>query len=1087
MSWDDAKVDPVPAGTVTLLLADIEGSTRLWEERAGEMPQELERLDEIVDGLVGRHGGVRPIEMGEGDSFVAGFALASDAVACALDLQRATVDGVLRLRIGVHTGEVQQRKPNLYMGSTINRTARIRDAGHGGQVLLSQTTVEMVHDQLPEDCSLVDVGACRLRDVGRTVHLWQLAHPQLPATFPPLRGLDTWRNNLPVQLTSFVGRQAALRHLHESLELDRALTLTGAGGCGKTRLALQLAAERVDRYAGGTWLVDFAPVNDADAVEMLVADAIGAAPRGGDSAIPAVIDALGAGPALVVLDNCEHLVAECAALVETLLRACKELTVLATSREPLGFAGEVTFRVPSLTAPDRNAVATLETIGEFEAVALFEERARRARSRFCVDESNAGAVADICRRLDGIPLAIELAAARMRVLSPEQILEGLHDRFRLLTGGARTAVPRHQTLQASVEWSYALLLEPERTLLQRLSVFAGGFTLEAAEAVGSGGCLEPHHVFDLLMQLVDKSLVTADEEGANGRFGMLETVRQYAATRLIDSGDATDVRRRHYEFFVGFAVQQVETTSDYCRRIEPDYDNVRRALQWADDQSDPAELVRLTRRLYGYWALGRRVDEGHLWLRRAVDQAPTPEQRGRVLSHFAHVHGMTVSWEEAVPLAHEGVTLARATGRAGTLAWALSQLSNALANTWRTAEAEEALHEAIELAESSGDDHGHAFALFQLGRMLSLSDPHAALVSLTDADRVAEDVGAEYIQHMSRACMAWAWAELRDFRRSIRLADEAHAGLRAIGDGWFFSSTLAFNAYSKAATGDSAGAEEALDELAAIAREIGTAIRSSAALGPGLVAFVEGRWTEAAAHLGSVDGMDLAVSRTQHAIALVLAGEPVSSCGPNESTPWVGRQTALVQAEADLVGGDARSAKDHARDFLLDDTPLVLTPILEVHALQLMAAAAAAIDQHDEAVRLAGAAAGEMARVGISPETMLTTLFTPQIERARDMVGDDRAGTLFDSGAAMGWDEVLAYLKRGRGARRRPRSGWDALTPTERQVIDLVVAGQSNKAIAEKLLMSVPTVKSHLTHAYAKVGVSSRTELMAAEQSNAFR
>jgi len=373
VSWDDAEVASVPLGTVTLLLADIEGSTRLWEERATEMPDELARLDQIVNSMVSEHGGVRPVEMGDGDSFVAGFPAASDAVACALSLQQATSSGLLRLRIGVHTGEVQQREPGMYMGSTINRTARIRDAGHGGQVLVSQTTFDLVQDQLPDDCSLVDLGPCRLRDVDRPVHLWQLRHPDLRPSFPPLRGVEVGRNNLPLQLTSFGGRSAAVRQLHGSLEVDRAVTVTGAGGCGKTRLALQVAAERTEGYAGGTWLVDFAPVNEASAVELLIAEAVGAAPRPGERALDAVAAAVGPLPTLLVLDNCEHLVAECAAVVEMLLKSCAGVRVLATSREPLGFEGEVTFRVPSLAVPEPDAEATLDAIESAEAVQLFSD------------------------------------------------------------------------------------------------------------------------------------------------------------------------------------------------------------------------------------------------------------------------------------------------------------------------------------------------------------------------------------------------------------------------------------------------------------------------------------------------------------------------------------------------------------------------------------------------------------------------------------------------------------------------------------------------------------------------------------------
>ncbi|HVT75466.1 MAG TPA: adenylate/guanylate cyclase domain-containing protein, partial [Acidimicrobiales bacterium] len=366
----------LPVGTVTLLLADIEGSTRLWEERANDMPVALADLDAIVGDVVEQHNGVRPVEQGEGDSFVVAFARATDAVACAVALQRATHTGMLRLRMGLNTGEVQLRDEGNYMGPAINRAARVRDLGHGGQVLLAQSTVDLVDEELPESVSLADLGSHRLRDVGRPIHLWQLAHPDLRASFPPLRGLDVGRNNLPLQLTSFVGRDAAVAELHALLDDARAVTVTGAGGCGKTRLALHVASERVNRYSGGVWFVDFAPVNEPSAVATLVTNAVGAAPSAGTDPVEAIVTALEGAPTLLVLDNCEHLVPQCAALVEALLRSCGSVTVLATSREPLGIVGESTFRVPSLSAPSDDATTEdAATLREYEAVELFLQRA----------------------------------------------------------------------------------------------------------------------------------------------------------------------------------------------------------------------------------------------------------------------------------------------------------------------------------------------------------------------------------------------------------------------------------------------------------------------------------------------------------------------------------------------------------------------------------------------------------------------------------------------------------------------------------------------------------------------------------------
>ncbi|MGO8935648.1 MAG: ATP-binding protein, partial [Mycobacterium sp.] len=401
------------------------------------------------------------VEQGEGDSFVIAFSRASDAVACALALQRAPLVP-LRLRIGVHTGEVQLRDENNYVGPAINRTARLRELAHGGQTVLSGTTSDLVADTLPDDAWLTELGTHGLRDLPRPERVVQLCHPDLCNEFPPLRMRGAVvAQHLPVQLTSFVGRDAEMVDVRDILAENRFVTLTGAGGVGKTRLAVQVAAAVAGNYGDGAWYVDLAPITDPDLVPITVARALGLPDQPGPSPENSLLQFVGAQHMLVVLDNCEHLLDASAALTTALLGACPRLSVMATSREPTGVAGEVTWRVPSLSLGG-------------DAARLFSDRANHARPGFSITDDNAAAVDEICRRLDGMPLAIELAAARVRALSPKEILAGLQDRFRLLTGGSRTAVRRQQTLQASVDWSHALT-EPERILFRRLAVFLGGF------------------------------------------------------------------------------------------------------------------------------------------------------------------------------------------------------------------------------------------------------------------------------------------------------------------------------------------------------------------------------------------------------------------------------------------------------------------------------------------------------------------------------------------------------------------------------------------------------------------------------------
>ncbi|MGB8206031.1 MAG: adenylate/guanylate cyclase domain-containing protein, partial [Mycobacterium sp.] len=537
VDWSELSVSGLlPTGTVTLLLADVEGSTRLWETQPDQMTAAMARMNATVSDTIATHGGVRPVEQGEGDSFVAAFARASDAVACALELQRAPL-APIRLRIGVHTGEIQLRDEGNYAGPTINRAARLRDLGHGGQTLLSGTTEDLVADRLPADAWLTDLGSHALRDLPRPERVAQLCHSDLVNGFPPLRVAKTVVDqHLPVQLTSFVGRQAELNQARDLLAENRVVTLTGAGGVGKTRLAIEAAAQLAGGFGGGVRYVDLAAITAPNLVPVTMARALGLPDQPGCSTMDTLTRFVADRQMLVVLDNCEHLLDASAALMVALLEACSGLTLLTTSRETIGVAGEVSWRVPSLPLAD-------------EAVELFTDRARRARADFEISDDNLGTVSEICRRLDGVPLAIELAAARVRALSLAEILDSLHDRFRLLTGGARTAVRRQQTLRASVDWSHALLTEPERVLFRRLAVFMGGFDLDGAQSVCGGGDVERYQVLDQLALLVDKSLVGADDRGGRTRYRLLETVRQYALEKLGESGEADIVRTRHRDHY----------------------------------------------------------------------------------------------------------------------------------------------------------------------------------------------------------------------------------------------------------------------------------------------------------------------------------------------------------------------------------------------------------------------------------------------------------------------------------------------------------------------------------------------------------
>src|ERR1700744_5724482 len=610
MDWSQLDVSGLlPTGTVTLLLADVEGSTRLWETQPKEMTTALARLNQTVSGIIAAHDGVRPGEQGEGDSFVAAFARASDALAAALEMQRAPL-APIRLRIGLHTGEIQLRDEGNYAGPTINRTARLRDLGHGGQTLLSGATQAMVVDGLPSDAWLSDLGTHPLRDLPRPERVIQLCHPDMVNEFPPLRvPKAVVSQRLPTQLTSFGGRDTELAQLRELLSQNRLVTLTGAGGVGKTRLAIQLAGQLSGEVGDGVWYVDLAPITDPELVPVTAARAFGLPDQPGRSTMDTLTRFIADRQMLVVLDNCEHLLDASAALVNELLGAAAGLTLLATSREPIGVAGEVSWRVPSLSLAG-------------EAIELFTDRARRARPEFVVTDDNAAVVAEICARLDGLPLAIELAAARVRALSLAEILESLHDRFRLLTGGARTAVRRQQTLCASVDWSHALLTEPERALFRRLATFMGGFDLSAAQSICGGGDIERYQVLDQLALLVDKSLVTVDAGPGRTRYRLLETVRQYAMEKLGESGEADAVRARHRDHYTTMAaILDAPAGTDYEQRLEQaatEIANLRAAFGWSRENSDIELALALASSLQPLWQARGRIREGRTWFGAAL-------------------------------------------------------------------------------------------------------------------------------------------------------------------------------------------------------------------------------------------------------------------------------------------------------------------------------------------------------------------------------------------------------------------------------------------------------------------------------------
>jgi predicted ATPase/class 3 adenylate cyclase len=592
-----------PTGTVTFLFTDIEGSTKLWEHNAQAMQVALTRHDKILKGAIEERGGY--VFKTVGDAFCCAFWTATDALDAALEVQRTLFDeewqetGPLRVRMALHTGAAEERDGD-YFGPPVNRVARLLSAAHGGQVLLSLPTHEMVRDQLSAGINLAELGEHRLKDLFRPERVFQLVSPDLPSEFPPLRTLGTYRNNLPLQPTPLIGREKEVAEVCDLLrgETTRLLTLTGPGGIGKTRVALQAAADLLEDFPDGTFFVPLATLTDAELFSSAVAETFGVKETADQPLDESLKDYLSERRMLLLLDNFEQ-VLEAATAVTELLAGAPGLKVLATSRAPLGLYGEHVFPVPPLSMPDLKSPPPLERFTQYEAVGLFVERARAVKPDFKVTNESAPAVAEICVRLDGLPLAIELAAARITMLPPRAMLQRLTSRLKLLTGGARDLPERQRTLRATIEWSHALLEEGEQLLFGRLAVFSGGRTLEAIEAICDTRSDLTVDVFEGVSSLLDKSLLR-QEEGANGepRFVMLETVHEFAREKLQGSGEAEQIKRVHAEYFLTLAEEAYPELKganqlQWLERLEVEHDNMRAALSWTLERKEVEVALRL--------------------------------------------------------------------------------------------------------------------------------------------------------------------------------------------------------------------------------------------------------------------------------------------------------------------------------------------------------------------------------------------------------------------------------------------------------------------------------------------------------------
>ena len=1080
-----ASTTDLPTGTVTFLLTGVESSTPRWNSEPEAMAVAMEQHDRLVDEAITRHGGVRPREQGEGGGIVAAFARASDAVHAALDAQQALTEAnwptesPLAVRIGIHTGEARLTEAG-YAGPAIIRAARIRSLARGGQVLLSDLVRALAIEELDETL-LIDAGLHQLDGLQRSEQLWHLAWDGGRQMSLQVRSRGVTPTNLPAYTDSFVGRAAELAELDALVNVERLVTIVGPGGGGKTRLAHRLGVQRADRHPDGVWWLDLVTVSDPVLLAASLSHVIGLSDDRVDP-IQSLTGRLGARRCLVILDNCEHMIPEVANLAFAVVAACPNVHLVVTSRASLAVAGELVWTIPPLALSD-------------DAVELFVERARRVRQNFRISPTNEGLIVAICTRLDGIPLPIELAAARCRVLSPQQILDGLENAIGLLKGGARGTLQRHQTIEASIAWSHGLLRPDEQLLLRRLSIFESPFSLDAVEAVCSDDQLARPGVLDLLERLVDQSLVQVVDEPDDRRFRLLETVRQFGRHALATSGGDPALAERHTAWFAERAEScwplYVPTMVDLLDLVELERSDIFAALARLMGLGDHERLARAA--LGALPALGvRHVAEADEWMERvnaALSDAPTRE------------HGLLlVRWAELCEYRGDAERMTRLLAAARSVADTID----------------------------SDEIRAHAAALELL--YLGFGNPRAALAAAPEVEALCRGANNRHDADSiiwAKASLAVAtgdrrYAETEFARAEVEIVEECPrcaALRRTIWAAFDLSCGRPESAAARATTGQAFNQQLADPPTEALA--LASIVNAGVAMGardPTTEHKAWGAWFRAI-ELG--DHMSLVFAVPSIAILARLAGDTaelhrVLEMTPDRSLPVVADHAAalssmqgehtnaaevMVRARAVAValGSSLDMSKVERRDgwlrFGANDPvgadehahrALVAAasgpwPVELIGVFELLATIDAAQGWDVEAVRLLGAAAAARAATGViavlEPEAS-------SIDAARAVLrtrlGDEAFDQEYAAGATFDLDEAASYAQRARGERHRPQFGWAALTPTEIRVARLAGDGLTNPQIAERLLMGRETVKTHLSSVYTKTSVANRSQLAAA-------
>jgi predicted ATPase/DNA-binding CsgD family transcriptional regulator/class 3 adenylate cyclase len=1094
----------ISARTQTLVLADFEDAARLRAAVPAAMGQACRRLRDLVSAAAARHGGQPVAEYRGDDVVVAAFPDPSAALAMALDVRRQLadrewpegLDRQVRIALQTHHAKAPAGIEDARFGVAVSRCARLCAIGRGGHTLVSSTTRELVADRLPEGVRLLDLRIRRLPDLGAPARVYELVGPHQPEHGLPPLSLDARPNNLPCELTTFIGREGDLAELSDALGDARLLTLTGAGGAGKTRLALQAAADAVGDFPDGVWWVELGPASEPRHVALALAAALGLRPRPGQTALDAAVAHLATHAALVLLDNCEHLLAAAAEVADAILRRCPEVTVLATSRAPLGLPSEVTWHVPSLSLPKRPQADGLADLAQSDAVRLFVARAVTVRPDLPLTDESAAALMTVCSRLDGVPLAIELAAARVRLLSVEQIAAGLSDRFRLLTDGSQARPSRHRTLRASVDWSHDLLSGQERALFRRLGIFIGGFSLDAVEHVAAIEAGEQPSSLDLLASLVDKSLVVAEQRGAKVRYRLLETVREYALERLRETDELELVRDRHRDCFLALAERAApELCSANCVQwldvLDADAANLAAALEWAT-ASDRERALRMCSALTLWWKLRGMFADAEAGFGRALqdsDAAPAA-LRARVLCEQAFLLVFAGRFSDAFEPAQRSLELAEEVGEASTIARGLFVMST-IQHIGHPVEVRPMLERSRRLARAGGDNWCLAATSAAAGWSYMATDEYdEAEERFTECLRVVDGASNEFA--------AWALAGLSfrcmmetRFDRARELADQATAAARELGEPISESFAHMLIARTDLAQGRT---ERALERIVASREHV---------IATGADYVLPETETTLAAVRAALGDRDAA-----RGLEPVVASDP----GGHLKLTWPLLELARLRHAA----GDLAEAEAHARRALeiseaLDspvrqawskeilgrvatrngrwgEARLLLQQALDTQAqlgarlritqaLDGLAEVAAVTGCHGEATRLLAAADRARRDLGLVRWTPDASCFDALERDLRDQLGEEEFAAAWRQGATLTLGETVAWVRRGRGPRKRPPAGWESLTPTELEVARHAATGLSNPEIGEAMFISTGTVRSHLSHIYTKLDIHNRTEL----------